>query len=64
MSPPVGEIPPEGHHCADVVSTSSVYAINEVPEAGRRKGEEADVVLTEIGPTCCGCRRMPQSFRP
>lgn len=54
VSPPAGEIPPEGHHCTDAVGASSVYAINEVCEPGRRKWEEADVVLAEIGPTCCG----------
>jgi hypothetical protein len=54
MRPPASEIPPKGHHCADVVSTSRVYAINEVPEAGRREWQEANVVLAEIGPTCSG----------
>ena len=54
MSPQAGEIPPEGHHCANVVSASNVYAINEVLEAGSRKWEETDVVLAEIGLTCCG----------
>ena len=54
MSPPAAEIPPEGDHGADATSTSSVYAINEISEPGRRKWEEADVVLAEVGPTCCG----------
>jgi hypothetical protein len=53
MSPPAGEIAPEGHHCANPVSATSVDAINEVSEPGRRKWEEADVVLAQIGPTRC-----------
>jgi hypothetical protein len=53
MSAPTGEVPPESHHCADAVSTPSVYAINEVSKPGRWKWKKADVVFAEIGPTRC-----------